>query len=328
MLLYTSLAFASAYLSLANAQGAGVGGAGAGGAAAGAADPAAAGVAATTTTAAAVAGAATSAPAGGPTGAATASSGGTWPSDIVGTWSTKSNKTTTGPDFYDPINEELIEPSRTGISYSFTADGWYEEAYYRAIPNPRDPKCPSAIMQWQHGNWVMNSTGSLELTPIAVDGRQLMSSPCDYDDAVYTRYNQSETLQRYSVYVDPYHNVLRLDLFQFDGEQMQPMYLRMKPPQMLPTSTLNPTSATASATGSSSTDNKLKKRSARGLDENPFQNPSLKLGTLGGKDGTVHVVHHINADRLWWIGLAMTGMGGLLYLGPRRMGMPGGIQLR
>lgn len=107
------------------------------------------------------------------------------------------------------------------------------------------------------------------------------------------------------------------------------MYIRYQPPQMLPTSTLNPTSATASATGSSSNnDNKLRKRSERGLDENPFQNPSLKLGTLGGKDGTVHVVHHINADRLWWIGLAMTGVGGLLYLGPRRMGMPGGIQLR
>ncbi|KAI6805309.1 hypothetical protein KC367_g8000 [Hortaea werneckii] len=331
MLLYSSLAFASAYFSLANAQAAGVGGAGAAGAA-GAADPAAAGVAATSTTPAAVAGAATTtaaAAAGAATGAATASSGGTWPSDIVGTWSTKSNKTTTGPAFYDPLNEELIEPERTGISYSFTADGWYENAYYRAIPNPRDPKCPSAIMQWQHGNWVMNTTGSLQLTPIAVDGRQLMSSPCDYDDGVYTRYNQSETFERYSVYIDPYHNVLRLDLYQFDGSPMQPMYIRYQPPQMLPTSTLNPTSATASATGSSSNnDNKLRKRSERGLDENPFQNPSLKLGTLGGKDGTVHVVHHINADRLWWIGLAMTGVGGLLYLGPRRMGMPGGIQLR
>jgi len=185
-----------------------------------------------------------------------------------------------------------------------------------------------AIMQWQHGNWVMNTTGGLQLTPIAVDGRQLMSSPCDYDDGVYTRYNRSETFERYSVYIDPYHNVLRLDLYQFDGSPMQPMYLRYQPPQMLPTSTLNPTSATASATGSSSNDNKLRKRSERGLEENPFQNPSLKLGTLGGKDGTVHVVHHINADRLWWIGLAMTGVGGLLYLGPRRMGMPGGIQLR
>ncbi|RMZ03040.1 hypothetical protein D0860_06964 [Hortaea werneckii] len=331
MLLYSSLAFASAYFSLANAQAAGVGGAGAAGAA-GAADPAAAGVAATSSTAAAVAGAATTASAaaaGAATGAATASSGGTWPSDIVGTWSTKSNKTTTGPDFYDPINEELIEPSRTGISYSFTADGWYEEAYYRAIPNPQNPKCPSAIMQWQHGNWVMNTTGGLQLTPIAVDGRQLMSSPCDYDDGVYTRYNQSETFERYSVYIDPYHNVLRLDLYQFDGSPMQPMYLRYQSPQMLPTSTLNPTSATASATGASSNDNKLRKRSERGLEENPFQNPSLKLGTIaGGKDGTVHVVHHINADRLWWIGLAMTGVGGLLYLGPRRMGMPGGIQLR
>ena len=29
----------------------------------------------------------------------------------------------------------MIEPSHPGISYSFTADGHYEEAYYRAISN-------------------------------------------------------------------------------------------------------------------------------------------------------------------------------------------------
>lgn len=27
----------------------------------------------------------------------------TWPYDIIGTWSTKSNKTLTGPGFYDPL---------------------------------------------------------------------------------------------------------------------------------------------------------------------------------------------------------------------------------
>ena len=125
----------------------------------------------------------------------TALAQGFWPSDIVGTWSTKSNKTLTGPSFYDPLNEKLIEPSRTGISYSFTADGHFEEAYYRAIANPQNPACPSGIMQWQHGSFVLNANGTLSLTPIAVDGRQLLSSPCDYQKGIYTRYNVTETFE-------------------------------------------------------------------------------------------------------------------------------------
>lgn len=107
-------------------------------------------------------------------------------------FSTRSNKTLTGPGFYNPIKDELIEPSRTGISYSFTNDGWYEEAYYRAISNPAEPACPGGIMQWQHGRFYMDANGSLILQPIAVDGRQLLSEPCTYDNGIYTRYNQSE----------------------------------------------------------------------------------------------------------------------------------------
>lgn len=37
--------------------------------------------------------------------------------------------------FYNPKTEKLIEPSHTGISYSFTGDGSYEVAYYRSIAN-------------------------------------------------------------------------------------------------------------------------------------------------------------------------------------------------
>jgi hypothetical protein len=59
---------------------------------------------------------------------------------------------------------------------------------------------------------------------------------------------------------------------------MNPMYLAYRPPQMLPTTTLNPM-PTASATGKS------------------------------------------NSDKLWWFGLGLTGLGGLLYMGPRRMGI-------
>ena len=37
--------------------------------------------------------------------------------------------------FYDPVNEKMFEPPLTGFSYSFTDDGHYEEAFYRAISN-------------------------------------------------------------------------------------------------------------------------------------------------------------------------------------------------
>ena len=74
------------------------------------------------------------------------------PPELVGTWASKSNKTLTGPvrrgggrtssgtcsprqGFYDPIHDRLIEPSHTGIAYSFSDDGHYEAAYYRAIAN-------------------------------------------------------------------------------------------------------------------------------------------------------------------------------------------------
>lgn len=54
---------------------------------------------------------------------------------LVGTWTTKSKAVFTGPGFYNPVTDKLTEPSHPGISYSFTADGHYEQAYYRAISN-------------------------------------------------------------------------------------------------------------------------------------------------------------------------------------------------
>ena len=47
-------------------------------------------------------------------------------------------------------------------------------------------------MQWQHGSFVKADNGSLLLTPIASDGRQLYSDPCIYETAVYMRYNMSQ----------------------------------------------------------------------------------------------------------------------------------------
>ncbi|KAF1818878.1 ROT1-like protein [Dissoconium aciculare CBS 342.82] len=233
---------------------------------------------------------------------------GTWPTNIVGTWSTKSKSTVTGPGFYDPLNDKMIEPAHTGISYSFTGDGHYETAYYRAIANPVNPACPSGIMQWQHGSWIQNANGSLSLTPIAVDGRQLMSEPCNGKTGIYTRYNQTELFKWYEYLIDPYHNIPRLNLYKFDGSPLPPMYLIYSPPQMLPTTTLHPAS-TASSTAAAN--------AKRGL--SPEVPPILLSWSSDRHDEDI--VHRINPERLWWVGLAFTGVGGLLYFGPRRLGM-------
>ncbi|CAI6337191.1 unnamed protein product [Periconia digitata] len=211
--------------------------------------------------------------------------------DLVGTWSTKSNSTLTGPGFYDPQKDSFIEPKHTGISYSFTADGFFEEAYYRAVANPSNPKCPKGIIQWQHGKFKKLANGTLELTPIEIDGRQLYSDPCAYKNSVYTRYKAKEKFLHYEVIKDPYHQISRLNLFKWDGAPMQPLYLAMSPPTMLPTTTLHQTSTPTPT-------NSKNKRS-----EFPFSPSALSKRSP----------QQLQADRWWWFGVVLTATGGTLY---------------
>ncbi|EON66056.1 hypothetical protein W97_05299 [Coniosporium apollinis CBS 100218] len=221
---------------------------------------------------------------------------------IVGTWSSKSNSTFTGPGFYDPVNEKFTEPQHPGISYSFTEDGYFESAYFRAIANPQQPQCPKGIIQWQHGRYTLAANGRLTLTPFGVDGRQLFSDPCIHPNAILTRYSQSEEFERYEpVASDPYHNIPRLNLFRFDGSPVMPLYLVYRPPQMLPTKTLNPTGVSATATSKSQ-----KFKRSKGLDETELP---LNHRVLSKREE----LRHATADRWWWFGVAATGVGGVLY---------------
>lgn len=94
---------------------------------------------------------------------------------------------------------------------------------------------------------------------------------------------------------------------------MMPLYLIYSPPQMLPTTTLNPI-VSSTAAGSKATS---KAKAKRGLGAEVPVNWKAKLESHKEAGQVIK----INADRLWWIGLGMTGLGGLLYLGPRRMGI-------
>ncbi|KAF3052851.1 Reversal of tor2 lethality [Didymella keratinophila] len=207
--------------------------------------------------------------------------------DLVGTWSSKSNSTLTGDGFYDPVNDHFTEPKHTGISYSFSADGYFEESYYRAVANPTNPKCPTGIIQWQHGKFVKNADGSLKLSPIKVDGRQMYSDPCAYKNSVYTRYNATEQFQRYEVRIDDYHKIKRLNLYKHDGSPLMPLYIAYTTPKMLPTTTLNPL-VTATATA----------KAKRGLpiDHEVFMRKSGNM-----------------ADNVFWAGVLASGAGAVLW---------------
>ena len=159
-------------------------------------------------------------------------------------------------------------------------------------------------MQWQHGTYTVYSNGSIVLIPIGVDGRQLTSAHCSYDNAIYIRYEQYELMKSYQVETDPFHNVPRLNLFQFDGSPIQPLYLMYSPPQMLPTQTLNPTSAGSTQTGKA----KVKRDGEQ------------KILKDGGKSFVQQAKNEFyNPDRWWWAGVGLTAIGTAMYMLPTSM---------
>lgn len=165
---------------------------------------------------------------------------------LVGTWSSKSKAVVTGPGFFNPLTDSLFEPNHTGISYSFTADGYYESALYTITGNPTSPECPTGALQWAHGSYTLTAEGGIDMVPIAVDGRQLLSQPCEADLSTYIRFSTNDTMQSYEITVDDYRGEWTLTLNRLYGSPVQPLYLMYDPPQMLPTTTLLPTSTAAS----------------------------------------------------------------------------------
>lgn len=175
-----------------------------------------------------------------------------------------------------------------------------------------NPNCPKALLQFQHGTFTENANGSLSLNPIAVDGRQQLSDPCkNAKNSQYSRYHQPELMEKYEAKIDDYKKINRLDLYQFDGTPVQPLYQAYSPPMMLPTVTMNPTDK-ADAAKETGAKVKRSERSAESLVE-PLNKDAKHIkrhvsGTMDVKSPSGM------ANTVWWAGVGMTLLGGAAYL--------------
>lgn len=92
--------------------------------------------------------------------------------------------------FCNPSNNSFNYPATTGISYSFTETGFFEEAQYRFTANASNPRCITAFILWQHGTYKLADDGSMTLHPFSADGRIQVQDPCAATTNIITYYNQ------------------------------------------------------------------------------------------------------------------------------------------
>jgi Chaperone for protein-folding within the ER, fungal len=85
------------------------------------------------------------------------------------------------------------------------------------------------------------------------------------------------------------------------------MFLAYTPPQMLPTSTLNPTATATAAAGKPTSKSRVK----RAVDEEIGEKiDALKRNTI------LTPSEPFKADRWWWVGIGLTAVGTMLYMYP------------
>jgi hypothetical protein len=158
------------------------------------------------------------------------------PTLLVGTWSSGAKNVRTGPGFANPQNKTFQYPATTGISYSFTADGFYEIARYRFNGNGSQPTCITGVANWVHGKYALNPNGSMTFTPLP-DGYQQIQDPCAAVSNFIEDYDLVELYADWKIFNDPLTG-LKLHLFQFDGAPLNPMFQISTTPSMLPTQLL------------------------------------------------------------------------------------------
>jgi len=162
---------------------------------------------------------------------------------ITGTWASGSQKVLTGPGFANPANLTFNYPPVTGVSYSFTEDGYYESARYRMTANGSEPACITGSLVWTHGTFTLNSNGSITMTPFG-DGFQQVQAPCAAVSSFVQLYDYVETSLSWSIVNDvALGYVLQMTLS--DGSPLPLQSLYSATPNMLPTEPLQNSSVSS-----------------------------------------------------------------------------------
>jgi len=167
---------------------------------------------------------------------------------LTGTWSSGSRAVLTGAGFANPANLSFNYPRTTGVSYSFTNDGFYEIARYRFNGNGSEPTCITGVIGWVHGRYALLGNGSIVMTPMG-DGFQQIQDPCAAVSNFIEPYNLTELYQSWRIFQDPQTLDYKLHLFAFNGAPVAPQFKVSDTPNMLPTQLLrNATGAVKTTT--------------------------------------------------------------------------------
>lgn len=171
---------------------------------------------------------------------------------IYGTWSSGSKAVLTGAGFANPANMTFTYPKTTGVSYSFSQNGYYEISRYRFNSNGSEPTCITGVIGWVHGTYTLNNNGSISMIPLG-DGFQQIQDPCAAVSNFIEVYNYTEYYKGWRIFTDPTQG-FKLHLFQFDGSPVAPLFQVSTTPNMLPTTVLRnvPTDPTIARRSASS----------------------------------------------------------------------------
>lgn len=167
------------------------------------------------------------------------------PTLLVGTWASGSRKVVTGSGFANPADGTFTYPPVGGVSYSFTADGFFETARYRFESNGAEPNCIKAVINWIHGEYQTHDNGSIVLSPY-MDGYQQVQDPCAAVSNFVETYNNTEMYSLWQIFLDRATNGYKLHLFEHDGRPVAPQFKESDEPNMLPTQLLRNVTISAS----------------------------------------------------------------------------------
>ncbi|GAA6037977.1 hypothetical protein JCM8097_009519 [Rhodosporidiobolus ruineniae] len=142
----------------------------------------------------------------------------------VGTWSTGGGQVLTGPSFGVPYNESFVYPSVAGYSFSFTDDGYFEQAQFTWNSNNTDHRCIEAVVIWQHGTYKVLNNGSITTDPTVFkgDGRIQVQNACGATSSNIYYYSNPGLYKTWAV--SEWRNKTMLRLGSYDGSLLPRMY--------------------------------------------------------------------------------------------------------